>query len=172
MPSHISKDVKLSLSVRTRSALVFLLLLAACNPTDKRFEFYVLVEPSKSAEFIEDLQRATDSLGLKSWADRVSNREGRGLNVFEAEKGPTRIWAQNMPVNALEDERCSALGDAAVDPGQFVVSVSSTFSLFQRKETEQTYESIKNSMRRLGYKLLDKPLTCSLLASDSKLRSN
>jgi len=143
------------------------LFVASCRQTGPSLEFYVLIDPRETEQLASALKVAAEGAGLKAWSDTISDRHGLTLTTLEAEKGPTRVWAQNVPFNSLEDRRCGPLGDAGIDPGQFVVSVSSTFSFSSEPTAKATYQIMKRDLVRRGYKVRDRPLACSLVAKQN-----
>ena len=143
--------------------LILSLAVISCHQEKANMDMYVLVEPRHSERFMKALADATRNEGLSPWTSHATDDQGRTLYVLEAKRRFVRVWAQNMPINALEDPRCSPLGDAEIDPGQFMISIESTFSFLGSARARTTFPRLREALISRGYKVLSEPLACSLL---------
>lgn len=149
------------------TSLVLSLVVISCDQGKPSMDMYVLVEPRHSERFMKVLAEVTRSQGLSPWSGHATDDRGRILHVLEAKRRFVRVWAQNMPMNALEDPRCSPLGDAEIDPGQFMISVESTFPFLGSARARSTFPKLRKALANRGYKVLGEPLACSLLAGEN-----
>ena len=112
-----------------------------------------------------DLDRALRQSGFKVSAASATDARDRTLNVLEAKNGSVTLWIQNMPVNSWEDNRCKYLGDATIDPEQFMVATETTVIIGSVARASELSKQIRKSLETQGYLILDRPLACSRLAT-------
>ena len=100
-------------------ALAALALVSdSCSNDSDHSEFYVLIKPAQTSRFTATLESLAREERLEAWTTQATDDRGRTLYVVQAKGRFVTLWAQNMPINALEDSRCAAMGDAEIDPGQ------------------------------------------------------
>ena len=112
-----------------------------------------------------DLDRALRQSGFKVSAASATDARDPTLNVLEAKNGLVTLWIQNMPVNSWEDNRCKYLGDATIDPEQFMVATETTVIIGSVARASELSKQIRKSLETQGYLILDRPLACSRLAT-------
>jgi len=150
--------------LRASTLLVALAVFtSSCSRNDQYSEIYVLIEPAQTVRLTNAIKTLAHEQGLDAWETQATDDRDRTMHVVEAKGHFVKLWAQNMPINTLEDSRCAALGDAEVDPGQFVVSVEASVPLLGTARARSSMSSIKSRLKALGFRVLDHPSSCSVI---------
>ena len=145
-------------------AIILLATLSACqiqqdNPDTT---MYVIADKERAPSFTSEIGSIAHSRGFSVTLNQFSDDRSRTLYALEGQRGFVRLWVQNMPMNSLEDDRCAPLGDATIDPRQYVVSVQGRFPGLGHASVEQAFSELRRLLSK-KYDILNAPLACSLL---------
>lgn len=144
---------------RFRCFIATALVLAGCG--ERTTDFYIVIDADRAASFAPELASIAREQDFSATSLHSTDDRGRTLYVVEGHRGLAKLWAQNMPVNSLEDERCKRLGDATVDPRQFVISLSPRFWVSGNNAIMRAHADLRSAVTAAGYRVLDAPVACS-----------
>lgn len=143
--------------------IMSILALSGCEQMNPTSDMYVVLDRQQTPTFPERLKAITHQIGLDSWSGVATDDRGRNLYVIQGRGQLVSMWAQNLPINSHEDPRCDIMGDREVDPQQFIVSIKPRFPLFGQAAQKKTFGEMRQELVERGYRVLDRPVACSLL---------
>ena len=146
-----------SMAIFARCAISLLCAqLGACdNASGSNPTIYAVMTPAQSGTFLEDLASLSKAHGLAPNAGSATSDRGITLRVLEARGNFLRLWAQNMPLSGTECPDSS--GEATVDPGQFIITISPVMSLPVRERAQTLSLALASELRAKGYRVLTHP---------------
>jgi hypothetical protein len=131
------------------------LLLSACSaPVDPSAQAYVVVDPSKTEDFLQDLGEISKAHGLVPSRGSATSNE-HTFYVLEAGGKLLRLWAQNAPMSG--EECVPHLPEPMPDPGQFTFNVMPTIWLASssslRTRAKNVFDAVTAELRARGYRV-------------------
>jgi hypothetical protein len=149
-----------------KRALIVLMVaaLSACyfQENDPETTMYVIADEGRAESLTAEISDIARGFGYSVTLNQLTDDRSRTLYILEGRRGSIRLWVQNMPMNSLEDDRCAPMGDATIDPRQYLVSVQERFPGLGQASVKQAFSALRSSLLR-KYDVLDKPLACSLI---------
>ena len=136
-------------------------VLAGCD--QRTTDFYVVTDAGRADTFTSDLTSDARTRNFTVESSHLTDDRGRSFYVISGHRGSASLWVQNMPMNSLEDVRCKPLGDAEVDPRQFVISLKPRWLLFAGGAIRRAEADLRSALTADGYQVLNAPVSCSLI---------
>lgn len=135
------------------------LSLTSCSGGDGiAFEFYVVLAPEKTSEFIGVVSAIAKEDGLETAVGQARSDTGSVLTVLEGRGHGVKLWVQNVPLSGEEDKELCGY-EPHPDPGQFMVSTEPRFFGSQATARELG-KRVLLQIRKSGFDVRQKPVVC------------
>jgi hypothetical protein len=134
--------------------------LSSCSSGGASFEFFVVIKPNDTEDFVRTVQSIATQNGLETAVGRTVADTGKALTVVEGRGSGLKLWVQNVSLSGKEDPKvCSAHFEPYPDPAQFMVFTEPR--LFGSKaEAIKLGERVFSHLQKLGFDVRRKPAIC------------
>ena len=140
------------------------MILASCSGSGTAFEFYVVIEPEETSNFIGAVMALAEAEGLETAEGRAVADTGNVSRFVEGRGGGIVLWVQNVLLSGNEDARiCGVHPEPYSDPAQFVISTQPRL-LGSRSEATRLGERLYARLHEAGFDVRRQPVVCGVAA--------
>lgn len=141
-----------------------MLTLTACAERGLASMFFVVVDPSDTARFMDTVEGIARKAELETARAEDVADTGAVMRVLEGRGNGLKLWMQSAPLSGHEDPNpCGVHSEPYPDPAQFVLSTEPRI-FGTRSAAKQLGEQLFAEIKRAGFDVRDKSPVCGAAA--------